>query len=808
MLMLWPIIVGLALSPAQISGPVSDLEARAACSDNVAYSSNGRMAVGLNAAGQIDTLRWPGSAGPDHLSYRSVACDENAVSQSLTHKLAANMGLFLGLSQQNHPPRWMPQFSSADDVNSIHVGPLNPGSTTLRFAAQDGPLHQVVEYRLVPEKDLLMIRVEISADDPRDLPDRLWLLANLAPRAQAASSGAADWQGDAPGQGNDFAALFSEQADALLHFALDEDSIPADLAERFAALGEDAESHRQADQILQDLIENETSGRFFALGADVSTLSYQVGREDPLDQARPQDAFFDAQDALLQRQAGVMGQVDALLVPPLQQQLRDDEDSSSENLRVVTLFLAAGENAAAALEQVEAARLQGFAQIEERVRAEESRWLRTVALANDDDSAVQALALNSLRRVSAALDIYSGALAAAVDAQPGLNVDCPVWSMFMEQALDLSGQDELVTAHSHFLADVQNNSSQQHPGTWATCYFSDGQPSPIASESGLHAAAYSLDASALALWSWQAHYQHLVKMGQTEQAKNLKVHLQPGFDLALTALLDCEDVDNNLACLAPAAWGERPRQDLYASVSLSLGLQAALLWLVDDDKDDPEIEIVQARLSRLHQAIWQHFVDGEGQLSGDAVALAWALVDPELWRDHSAQLQTQFQRSLDQLSLHQQHSWSADWPFQLWSLSQAAQRDDLLLTAQQKSQLKNLVYDLAAVLQQDMIAPGALWRSENVASGDEVNPDPAWLVQTRLGRPFAPASALLYTSIVSIFGRRAPADTQGPIESCTCNVAARSGIDSSLIQSSGTVFLYTATLAFLFLWRRRQGAWR
>lgn len=804
----------LSLAPSMIllsvlTANLNQLEAREGISDSVAYASNGRIALGLAGDGRLSSLRWPGPGGPDHVHYQTALRDAQTPSASLSHGLSPNMGLFLGLSggAMGPRPRWL-----AETLPAPTIQPLTAGASTLRVKQNIGQLvgqgadevQCAIEYRLIPDQALLMIRIELVAQQASALPEQLWLFANLAPRSAQARSDSSDWRDDDQNPGNDFAALFSAEADALLHFRpRAPDRYREEFAQDFALLSNDDASQERAEALLESLLQNSLAGVFWAIGADQPSLSHQVGRFDPLDQARPQDAYFDALDGQLRKHVGVMGQVDAALRWPFSTPRPDATGSSVQ--RKLTLFVSVADTANLALDLLENARLRGFDMLESQVYSAETSWTRAIASPDDDDTMVQALARDSLRRVDAAQDPNSGALIAAVDAQPGLALDCPALSALMAVALDQGGFPQAASAHAQFLAQVQSGADAAVPGAWQSCYTHDGQASAQASADGIHPAAFSLDASALSLWSWASHLQSLRKAGLGSQADRLAESLAPAALLASQTLLACDDANTGLSCAAALGWGEPLRQDLGAAIFLRMGLKAASELLNEQDNQAELIALLDARYDALGVAIWSHFADPEVLLRGDPTSQVWALLDAALWTDHPSERGTVFNQCLEQLDdvingrdSDAAGSWQADWPLRLWALAQVSQDPNLDLDPAIQDQLRQLLQVIAYSKQSLGLSPGALWTNSSAAQQDPpLDPSVQSTLtanDSRLGRPFAPTSAALLNTTLALYGRRPPPVEQGPIDGCSCSAPAT--LRGGLFLSLG--------IALALAWRRRS----
>lgn len=749
---------------------LESVEARFGATDSLAALANGQMALTVSERGDVTALRWPSTGRFDQLHYVTRPPPADGLPALPRAGAQPDMGLFVGLRFEQDGQAWV-EWPHQGEGWSSEVSYLSDTSRVVRveYRLDDDALVLIEEYWLAPDRPLLLLQLELQTEGARRIPAGLVLYENLAPCDQhIPGQPVADWLYDAQGSDhpNDFALLYSAQADALLHFRpRDSEALGQLWAPAMAAIGTDAAGQAAADALLQELIQEPREGTYLALGADLPSLAHQVGRVDPTDLARPRDAYLDAADGTLTGQPAVLGSASGAL-------LWSWPTSSS----VVTVFVAAGSLAGEALALIENARLYGFATYSEQALRTDGELDRAMAMPDTQDLAVRQVARRAIRAVATAQSAGSGALVAALAGQPPLALDCPAYSAWMREALDQAGLYGQASAHGVFLAQAQQRAgSSAASGRWWTCHDSLGEPA-----AGLPSA---IDASALAAWSMARHVQVLRDARHDDEARSYLERVATSLLLAGDDLDGCRDAATGLTCAAVEDEDAVARQSVRAtalSVAALEQIATALSWR---DASDARVERYRESARSLRLAARQHFVDAAGILQGSPVERALALYLGRLLEAgavHDAAVDALLLEVESELALQQ--ATVQDLPLRVWILAELC-RDDKA----RRLRLAPLLEQLIALADPRSAQYGGLLR--RVDDDGDGQPD---RLQPQVATPFLPAGALVYLATVAFHGRQPPPSSVGPIDTCGCTTLA-----------AGPAGLGVVVLLTLTLYRRR-----
>lgn len=767
---------------------VDDLERSFGATNVQAALGNGQLQVGVSSRGEISALRWPTSGLFDQVHYVTLGSAPDGSSSRTLPRFGAqpDMGLFVGLVFDDDGQRrteWLrdPAWIATQSYLSNTASPVR---TEFRSASRG--LTAVQELWLRPDAPLLALRVEITADRANaTLPAAIVLFENLAPcDLRIPSQPIADWLYDAPGsdQPNDFGLLFSQRGDALLHFKpAAADEWQQALGPQIELIAADTAGHAAADAVVDQLVIEQVAGTFFAIGGDRAAIGHQVGRYDPADVARPQDAFFDASDGALSAQPAALGSVDGALLFEL--------PAAQPNL---TLLIAAGETAGAALGLLESARLDQFSSLVAAVSNADAALERAIATPDTDDETVRDVAKRAIRQALASQSA-SGAIAASVGSQPPLALDCPAQSAFVADALAVAGQVAAADKQRRFLAAVQRqqDDSDGPAGTFWSCYNTDrsigsGWPFPI-------------DTSGLAIWSWLRHAEQLEADRQGDAAHKFLQDLIGSIRLAADTLAGCVDPATDLPCAASAGDQGEPAVGLLGAASVVIGLRAAASAL-DRLRLDPDRSIAyQARADVIATAVLSHLVDAEGLLVGSPAARALAIYPAGLLDRGSSAKQIEIDRIAGELQadLSLQSAGVRDLGLRLWALVHATSKN-----SPEREQLRPLV-------------DAFFWASDPATRQfglvqvpvDDSGDGAADRLDQRVGTPHLLNGVFGYLIAVEFYGRRPAPASIGPVDACFCGAPIARG-DRLPVDSATTWPRVVVGVMLALFWIARRGVHR
>ncbi|MBN2360688.1 MAG: hypothetical protein JXR83_14625, partial [Deltaproteobacteria bacterium] len=629
--------------------------------------------------------------------------------------------------------------------------------------------------------------LELAADGAEvTLPVGVLLFENLAPcDLSLPGQPIADWRYDAPASDrpNDFGLLFSLRGDALLHFkpAADDDWRLA-LGPQIELIGADPAGHEAADAIVDQLVFEQAAGTFFAVGGDRASGGHQVGRYDPNDVARPQDAYFDAADGMLSAQPAALGSVDGALLFGL-----------PAGQPAVTAFVAAGPSAGDALGLLEAARLDGFQAVVAAAANADAALERTIATPDTDDERVRGVAKRAIRQALAAQS-EAGAIAASVASQPPLALDCPAQTAFVAEALTVAGQHAAAERQRRFLVAVQRprDDADGPAGTFWSCYNTDGTVG-----SGW---PFPIDATGLTLWSWWRHARQLESDRQGDAARSFLQDLIGPIELAADTLATCVDNETDLPCPTSAGDQPEPAVSLLGAVSVVIGLRAASEALEALQRDPDRAAAYRARSDAITAAVFAHLVDQNGLLSGPAAARALALYPAGLFADGSGRQQAEIDRIGAELraDLALQTGGIQDLGLRLWALLHATSED-----SSQREQIRPLVDGFFRAADPATHQFGLVQVPVDGDGDGAVDQ-----LEQRVGTPHLLNSVLGYLIAVEFFGRRPAPASVGPVDTCFCGTPiARADQPPVGITSAWPRIIVGLAIAAFWIARRGANRW-
>jgi len=202
------------------------------------------------------------------------------------------------------------------------------------------------------------------------------------------------------------------------------------------------------------------------------------------------------------------------------------------------------------------------------------------------------VASRALLTIYVARDARSGAIASSLAAQPARAVDRPALGAYINLALDLAGQHDMVEAHNLFYTrsqrQGQNGSADpkqgKHEGSWASASFLDsppGAPGAPAVAPALVApdSDFAIDATGLALWTLGEHAKWIGDNEQNILNAKQRAYLEsvfPAIERAANLLTNCVDAKTALPCPALEADGTAKQPpSLRGAAAAVLGLYSA-----------------------------------------------------------------------------------------------------------------------------------------------------------------------------------------------------------------------------------------
>ncbi|MEK6608536.1 MAG: hypothetical protein AABZ30_12825 [Myxococcota bacterium] len=548
-------ILALLLPAAAAAHLIDNIEHLSGATNVAAVASNGRLAAGISARGELTVLRWPNTTFYEHMNYRTSTAED---ARALPYFGAApNEGSFVGLSVDGGATTWLrdapwtvEQRYASDDVQTIVTTFRNDaiGATVIGTDVID------------PARDALLRRYEVAFDAP-PATALLIYFGNFSP--------------------TDEKVPFLFGTEQYLDDALRDGAAACDAsgATDTAAGGEPV----------------------VAIAGDRPADAFQCGGDsvDGVDVVgAPEDAFDDAADGALS------GSLDAAVHTTIA--LAWDLDPTGD---LVVVAVAADAAAAGAVGVAVAVLGDGFDAVREAAEAADADWIARAALpATDDDDRLR-VAKRALLGIRAGADPSSGAIVASLSSQPPYNFDWPRDGAFFDLALDVAGYPELVEAHKAFFDSVQRKSDgDDHfagavppAGSFAMNFYADGEVGG--------AIPFEIDEVGLALWGWCEHAKWLADDGA---ARAYLASRWSAITLAADLLVECRDEETDLQCLANEDDTLVPSVTLHGATTVWLGLASAVRAARFLGRD-AEAQEWLARASELRDAIDQHlYVEGEG----------------------------------------------------------------------------------------------------------------------------------------------------------------------------------------------------
>ena len=539
----------------------------------------GGITEGVDEAGRLTGLGWPGPGGPDHVNFIHVSRGHP------NGGAPANGGSFFGVGSQWLTPDegWRAESQSwASDKAQTLVTVL---------ARDEPPASATITDVVDPESDLIARNIRMTGTT-----GAVAYYANMnptttrLPRAPSVTDGALD-------NLSDFATVFDARHGAMIHFRpYRADPVPATTLLTSHEGGEHA-----ADVIGGTL----GPGVFIAIGGQGPAREHQAGVEaaglvrGEADQTPLLDPYYDLADGHLSGSSAAVGKTAGALAG-----LAADSDGS------YTIYLSAADTAAGALAIVERARSRGFPSIRAASEAEWRGWLSRARLPATADARTLAVARHALMLIRTAMDRRTGAIVANATVQTPYRQDWVRDGAFFNYALLLAGYPDLAKKHAEFYRRVYRPG-----GTWDSLYYADG------GEAGL-VYPYEIDSQAFALWALWLPYEFTGDLAHLRR-------MYPAIADTANALLLCRDPLNGLQCYAAEDDAIQPTQGAQGASTVYLALRSAVA-AAEALGIDPDPRWVR-RAEELRAATLRRLCDEDGCPGGrGGVYLTWPsrLLDP------------------------------------------------------------------------------------------------------------------------------------------------------------------------------------
>jgi hypothetical protein len=545
---------------AQVNGPDT--------TDVNAQVGNGRVTVGLDAAGNITVFRYPNPSYYNQVKYFTTGPD---ASTGVPGGELPNEGSFAGIrytTSQGGKPATTMQWLKEPDLD-------RSGWTVSQHYGSDQTPVVVTTYDAPAALGITVTVTDTANAGP--LTDPAAPAAFVRQVSVTLATGSPVLPGDVE-------LVYYEHFDALgtrLRYFPVQDSCfqQEDDTQTASYIGP---SGRSGDAIVQSWAGiDDASGRpssvAFAFGFDRPSSSYQVGEDghDPL--APPlgtagtglADGYDEMSNAphQLSDSAAAAGQVTGTLATRL------DLSSGSDIVRVI---VGSGATANQALQALRAERAMSMASELAATEGYWARWLASaplpaVPLASAearDAQRIVSVAERSLITMRLAVDPDTGAIVASADTQGPYGEDWIRDGSFIDAALDTAGYHGLVTWHAMFESSAQTSGTNpdvlRPPGNWPMNVYGDGIPGgPI---------PYEIDETGFGAWELYAHSTYLSGAAATRYL----LQVFPAIARAADWLTMCEDAVDGLQCYASEDDNVPPTQTLHGAGPDLLGLVSAV----------------------------------------------------------------------------------------------------------------------------------------------------------------------------------------------------------------------------------------
>lgn len=560
----------------------------------------GGITEGVDRAGRLTVLGWPGPGHHDHVNFvHSTRGYPNGGAP-------ANAGSFGGIAVDD-TGSWLTPQNGWRPASQAYA---EPDTETIVTVLENPDLGLEVELRdVVDPDDSLVARNfcfrEMGAQGCDPTLGTFAYYANMNPTTGGRIPRAPSIQDAALDDAKDFGTVYDPGTSALLHFR----PYGADPASA-SRLATGQPGVGAAEEAIRGSF---GTGVYVAVAGQGEAGGFQAGLEtvglvrDEAEGTPALDPYHDwLDDGALSSSSAAFGKTAGGLagLPP-------DDDGS------YTVYLAAAKERSEARDLIREARRRGFAKIREESDEWWEDWADEVPLPATGDETIQAAALRGLMLMRTAQDRRTGAIVSAPTVQTPYRQAWVRDAGFFNAALVLGGHPEMARHYGRFLAGVYRLG-----GTWDTLYYTDGV------ESGF-IWPYQTDSQGFAIWGLWAPFQY------GGAGREYLEDVYPAIVDTARALMVCRDPTNGMQCIGPEDDKTNPyvSQGGQGAAAIYLGLRSA----ADAARvmgDDTEAEEWDARAAELRGAALEEVCDQqEGTCEGGRAGkfLVWPsrLVDPE-----------------------------------------------------------------------------------------------------------------------------------------------------------------------------------
>ena len=470
-----------------------------------AVTGHGRLTVGISRDGDVTVLSWPNPSYSDQLGYIS----SNALDARDKPRFGAleGAGVFLGLA------------CTKSDGSEVVTWLRNRGTWDIRqdYGPSDGPnphtthtstslgLRVLVVDAIAPLTDTLVRDVEVEVLDGSPVEScGLLSYANLSPlppNARVPELPLVDWLFDGR---NDFAAVWDESEDAVLHFHPEDDRVHEELTDLVLgpsmdfgvvgdALKEETISDAEIQALAQQVSAEYANGSYAMISTEPPPSEHQVGFDatpfcDAIDELSANiqklpdifegftlpvdswtlelfecwrtgaelvddkgwdypaaDAWLDCQDGQLAGHGAAAGEVSTALKTEL---------DLASGTGTASLIIGFGPDVTSAREALQAGRTGAV--VEDAEEALDT-WLEPLRIPGGEGSEPWQVARRTLINLRVGTCADSGAVVASIARQPPYALDWPRDGAFFNIVLDASGQHDLVAKRSQLYAEWQRS---------------------------------------------------------------------------------------------------------------------------------------------------------------------------------------------------------------------------------------------------------------------------------------------------------------------------------------------------------------
>jgi len=495
----------------------------------VAHASlgTGGITEGVDDAGRLSGLGWPGPGWYDHVDYIHVS--RGHPNQGAPD----NAGSFGGIGASWLTPefgwRTVSQAWASDDAETL---------VTVLANAETGATATITDV-VDPATDVIARNFRVAGTSgPFSYFANMAPATTRLPRAPSVTDGALD-------DVSDFATTYDAATSVLLHFRPYRiDPVPLTTL---------VTSHEGAARASEAVAGTFGPGTYIAVGGQTAAGEHQAGLDsfglarDEVEGTPLIDPFYDIGDGHLSGSDAAFGQTAGALGA-----LGADADGS------YTVYLAAATSAADATALITDARARGFEAIRAASEAYWAQWLSAARLPATPDARTIAVSKHALMLIRTAMDRRSGAIVANATTQTPYRQDWVRDGAFFNYALLLAGHPELAKQHADFYRRVYRPG-----GTWDSLYYPDG------GEAGL-VYLYEVDSQAFALWAlWLP-----AAFDPSDRAYLERVY--PAIEDTANALLLCRDPRTRLQCYAAEDDAVQPTQGAQGAATVYMALRSAV----------------------------------------------------------------------------------------------------------------------------------------------------------------------------------------------------------------------------------------